>query len=65
MGRYDVHDSIYSKPNYFNNVADPGCCEPMYQRLQSSVLDLTRTLGSSKVLEVRGGLGRVAANRVP
>jgi Carboxypeptidase regulatory-like domain len=65
MGRYDVHDSIYSKPNYFNNLADPGCCEPMYQRLQSSVLVYTHTLGASKVLELRGGMGRVAANRVP
>ena len=65
MGRYDVHDSIYSKPNYFNNIADPGCCEPMYQRLQSSVLDYTHTIGSSKVLELRAGMGRVGANRVP
>jgi hypothetical protein len=64
MGRYDVHDSVYSKPNYFNNLADPGCCEPMYQRLQSAVLVFTHTIGTSKVLEVRAGMGRVAANRV-
>ena len=64
-GRYDVHDSIYSKPNFFNNIADPLCCEPMYQRLQSAILDYTRTLDSTKVLELRAGMGRVAANRVP
>jgi hypothetical protein len=65
MGRYDIHDSVYSKPNFFGNFADPGCCEPMHQRLQSSVLDYTHTIGADKVLELRGGMGRVAANRVP
>ena len=65
MGRYDVHDSVYSKPNFFNNLADPGCCEPMHQRLQSSVLDYTHAMGASKLLVMRVGMGRVAANRVP
>ena len=65
MGRYDIHDSVYSKPNFFNNLADPGCCEPMYQRLQSSVLQYTHSMGPSKLLVLRGGIGRVAANRVP
>ena len=64
MGRYDVHDSIYSKPNFFNNIADPLCCEPMYQRLQSAILDYTHVLDATKVLELRGSMGRVAANRV-
>lgn len=65
MGRYDVHDSVYSKPNFFNNLADPGCCEPMYQRLQSGVVYYTHSMGASKLLVLRGGMGRVAANRVP
>jgi hypothetical protein len=65
MGRYDIMDSVYSKPNFFQNVADPGCCEPMYQRLQNAVLDYTRVMGSSLVVDLRYGMGRVAANRVP
>jgi hypothetical protein len=65
MGRYDIHASIYSKPNFFGTIADPGCCEPMYQRLQSGVIVYTHSIGTSKVLEVRGGVGRVAANRLP
>ena len=65
MGRYDVHDSVYSKPNFFNNIADPGCCEPMHQRLQSGVTSYTHAIGASKLLTLRGGMGRVAANRVP
>ena len=65
MGRYDVHDSVYSKPNFFNNLADPGCCEPMYQRLQSGVVYYTHDMGASKLLVLRGGMGRVAANRLP
>jgi len=56
MGRYDVHDSVYSKPNFYNNLADPGCCEPMYQRLQSAVIDYTHTIGNAKVLELRAGV---------
>ncbi|MBV9082660.1 MAG: TonB-dependent receptor, partial [Acidobacteriaceae bacterium] len=65
MGRYDIMNSIYSKPNFFNNVADPGCCEPMNQRLQSGILEYTHIMGPSKVLSIRGGFGRVAANRYP
>ena len=65
MVRYDIHDSVYSKPNFFGNIADPGCCPPMYQTLQSGVINFTRTIGGSKVLELRSGVGRVAANRVP
>jgi hypothetical protein len=65
MVRYDIHDSVYSKPNFFGNIADPGCCPAMYQTLQSGVINFTRTIGGSKVLELRSGLGRVAANRVP
>jgi hypothetical protein len=65
MGRYGIHDSLVSDPNYYGNIANPGCCEPLYQRLQSGIVDLTHTLGSNKVLELRAGVGRVAANRVP
>jgi len=65
MGRYDIHDSVYSKPNFFGNIADPGSSPPMYQTLQSGVINLTHTIGGTKVLELRTGVGRVAANRVP
>jgi hypothetical protein len=65
IGRYTLMDSVYSKPNYWGNVADPGCCEPHYQRLQNAMLDFTRTYGSSAVLNLRYGLGRVSANRLP
>ena len=28
FGRYTFMDSVYSKPNFWKNVADPGCCIP-------------------------------------
>ena len=65
MGRYSFMDSIYSKPNFWGNIADPGCCEPMYQRLQNAMLDFTQIIGSAHVLNLRYGMGRVSGNRVP
>src|SRR5262249_14942203 len=65
MGRYSIMDSIYSKPNFFGNVADPGCCEPTFQRLQNAMMDYTHIIGTSGVLNLRYGLGRVSANRIP
>lgn len=65
MGRYTFMDSIYSKPNFWGNIADPGCCEPMFQRLQNGALDYTHVAGSSAVLNFRYGFGRVSANRIP
>ncbi len=65
MGRYTYMWFVYSKPNFWGNIADPGCCEPMYQRLQNGMLDYTHVLGASAVLNLRYGIGRVAANRVP
>jgi hypothetical protein len=65
MGRYSFMDSIYSKPNYWGNIADPGCCEPMFQRLQNVMLDYTHVLGTAHVLNLRYGMGRVSGNRVP
>lgn len=65
FGRYTFMDSVYSKPNYWGNIADPGCCDPMHQRLQNAALDFTHTLNNSTVLNVRYGLGRVSGNRYP
>lgn len=65
FGRYTFMDSIYSKPNYWKNIADPGCCDPMNQRLQNAALDYTENFGSTMVLNLRYGLGRVSGNRVP
>ncbi len=64
-GRYTFMDSIYSKPNFWGNIADPGCCEPMFQRLQNAMLDYTHIVGTAGVLNLRYGMGRVSANRVP
>ena len=44
FGRYTFMDSVYSKPNFWGNIADPGCCDPMNQRLQNGALDYTETL---------------------
>ena len=65
MGRYTFMDSIYSKPNFWGNIADPGCCEPNFQRLQNAMMDYTHIIGTSGVLNLRYGMGRVASNRVP
>jgi hypothetical protein len=65
FGRYNFMDSVYSKPNFWGNLADPGCCDPMNQRLQNAALDYTRTINNSTVLNVRYGLGRVSGNRYP
>lgn len=65
MGRYTFMDSTYSKPNFWGNVADPGCCEPTFQRLQNAMMDFTQIIGTSGVLNLRYGLGRVSANRIP
>ncbi|HWB95361.1 MAG TPA: TonB-dependent receptor, partial [Bryobacteraceae bacterium] len=65
FGRYTFMDSVYSKPNFWGNLADPGCCDPMNQRLQNAALDFTHTVNNSTVLNVRYGLGRVSGNRYP
>lgn len=65
FGRFTFMDSVYSKPNYWKNLADPGCCDPMFQRLANGALDYTQNLGSTMVLNLRYGLGRVSGNRVP
>lgn len=64
-GRYTIMDSVYSKPNFWGNIADPGCCPPIYQRLQNGMLDYTQVIRASAVLNVRYGVGRVSANRIP
>src|SRR5260370_21418639 len=58
-------DSLYSKPNFWGNIVDPGCCDPMLQRLQNTAIDYTNTLSNSTVLNVRYGFGRVSGNRYP
>ena len=65
FGRYTFMDSIYSKPNFWGNIADPGCCDPMNQRLQNVAIDYTENIGTTMVLNFRYGLGRVSGNRVP
>ena len=65
FGRYTFMDSVYSKPNFWGNVADPGCCDPMNQRLQNGAIDYTENIGSTMVLNLRYGFGRVSGNRVP
>lgn len=65
FGRYTFMDSVYSKPNYWGNIADPGCCDPMNQRLQNGALDYTHTVNDSTVLNIRYGFGRVSGNRYP
>lgn len=65
MGRYTFMDSVYSKPNFWGNAADPGCCEPMFQRLQNAMLDFTQVIGPATVLNLRYGMGRVSGNRLP
>src|SRR6266581_2948148 len=65
FGRYTFMDSLYSKPNFWGNIVDPGCCDPMNQRLQNAAVDYTNTLSNSTVLNVRYGLGRVSGNRYP
>jgi hypothetical protein len=64
FGRYTYQDMVNGKPNFWDNVADPGCCGPNLQRLQNIALDYTQTFGTSKVLNLRYGLGRVSGNRV-
>ncbi len=65
FGRYTFMDSVYSKPNYWGNIVDPGCCDPMNQRLQNGALDYLNTLNSTTVLNIRYGFGRVSGNRYP
>ena len=65
FGRYTHMDSMYSKPNFWGNIADPGCCDPMNQRVQNAALDYTETLNNSTVLNVRYGLARVRGDRFP
>jgi len=65
FGRYTFMDSVYSKPNYWGNLADPGCCDPMNQRLQNGALDYLNTLNNTTVLNIRYGFGRVSGNRYP
>ncbi|MDQ6663703.1 MAG: TonB-dependent receptor [Acidobacteriota bacterium] len=65
FGRYTFMDSVYSKPNYWGNIADPGCCDPMHQRLQNVALDYLNTLNETTVLNIRYGFGRVSGNRYP
>jgi len=65
FGRLTYMDSIYSKPNFWGNIADPGCCDPMNQRLINAALDYTQMLSPTSVLNIRYGLGRVSGNRVP
>ena len=65
FGRYTFMDSVYSKPNYWGNIADPGCCDPMNQRLQNGALDYLNTLNNTTVLNIRYGFGRVSGNRYP
>ncbi|MDQ1474166.1 MAG: hypothetical protein QOJ99_5646, partial [Bryobacterales bacterium] len=65
FGRYTFMDSVYSKPNYWGNIADPFCCDPMNQRLQNAALDYLNTLSTTTVLNIRYGFGRVSGNRYP
>ena len=65
FGRYTFMDSVYSKPNYWGNIADPGCCDPMNQRLQNAAFDYVNTLNNTTVLNIRYGFGRVSGNRYP
>ena len=65
MGAIHIMDSLYSKPNFWGNIVDPGCCDPMNQRLQNAAIDYTNTLNNSTVLNMRYGLGRVAATGIP
>jgi hypothetical protein len=65
FGRYTFMDSVYSKPNYWGNIADPGCCDPMNQRLQNGALDYLNTINNTTVLNIRYGFGRVSGNRYP
>jgi hypothetical protein len=65
FGRYTHMDSMYSKPNFWGNIADPGCCDPMNQRVQNAALDYTETLNNSTVLNARYGLARVRGDRFP
>src|SRR5260370_11182414 len=65
FGRNTFMDSLYSKPNFWGNIVDPGCCDPMLQRLQNTAIDYTNTLSNSTVLNVRYGLGRLSGNRYP
>ncbi|MBI3683968.1 MAG: TonB-dependent receptor, partial [Acidobacteria bacterium] len=63
--RYTLMDSMYSKPNFWGNIADPFCCNPMLQRLQNGAFDYTRTISNTSVLNLRYGFGRVRGNRYP
>ncbi|MCC6393642.1 MAG: TonB-dependent receptor [Bryobacterales bacterium] len=63
--RYTLMDSMYSKPNFWGNIVDPGCCDPMLQRLQNGAVDYTRTISNASVLNLRYGYGRVRGNRYP
>ena len=63
--RFTMMDSMYSKPNYWGNIADPFCCNPMNQKLYNTAIDYTNTLSSSMVVNVRYGFGRVVGNRYP
>jgi Carboxypeptidase regulatory-like domain len=65
FGRYTHMDSMYSKPNFWGNIADPGCCDPMNQRLQNGALDYTDTLNNTTVVNVRYGFARIRGNRFP
>src|SRR5262249_46287901 len=65
FARYTLMDSMYSKPNFWNNIADPFCCDPMYQRLQNGALDYTETLKPSTMLNIRDAIGCTAGHRWP
>lgn len=65
FGRYTFMDSVYSKPNFWGNIVDPGCCGPMNQRLQNGAIDYSHTLSNTTVLNIRYGFGRVSGNRYP
>jgi len=59
FSRFTFMDSIYSKPNYWKDVADPGCCDPMFHRPVNVALDYTQNIGTNMVMNLRYGLGPV------
>lgn len=65
FGRVTIMDSMYSKPNFWGNIADPFCCDPMNQKLYNGAIDYTNAVNSSTVVNVRYGFGRVVGNRYP
>ena len=66
FGRYTFMDSLYSKPNFWGNVADPVLLRPSgTSGCKSPRLIIIQNFGTRMVLNIRYGLGRVSGNRVP